>query len=87
MADAIFRYEVPVDGLWHTLQLFGDVLHVAARHPGAVEVWALTGGLPRTRELQVFGTGQPLPEYPLKHIGSAVVAGGALVWHLMERDR
>lgn len=44
MPDAIFRYEVPVDG-------------------------------------------QPLPEYPLKHIGSAVVAGGALLWHLMERNR
>lgn len=42
MGDAIYRYEVPVDGLWHTLQLPGEVLHVASRHPGVVEVWART---------------------------------------------
>lgn len=84
--SAIFRYEVPVDGLWHTLDLSGAVLHVAARHPGAVEVWALTGGMPVSREVQVFGTGQPLPDIPLRHVGTALIPGGALVWHLMERD-
>ena len=82
---AIFRYEVPVDDAWHTLTLSGPVLHVAARTPETVEVWALSTDGPTTeRRMRVFGTGQPLPDQPLDHIGTAFAAEGRLVWHVME---
>lgn len=86
MADAIHRYEVPVDGQWHEVPLTGAILHTAARRPDMVEVWAYHSAGPELRRvLQVFGTGQPLPPYPIRHIGTALAADGQLVWHLMER--
>jgi hypothetical protein len=83
---AIYRYEVPVDDQWHGHDLGGDILHVDARNPYIVEFWALHGGGSTVRRVfRAFGTGQPLPDDHGRHIGTAVTAGGALVWHLMER--
>ncbi|OKK06426.1 hypothetical protein AMK26_10415 [Streptomyces sp. CB03234] len=86
MPNAIYRYEIPVDDQWHELELTGAVLHTAARTPDVVELWALhtTSPTPR-RSFRVFGTGQPLPAEPLRHVGTALTAHGALVWHVMER--
>lgn len=81
----ILRYEIPVDDQWHTLSFPGRVLHVAARQPDTVEVWALSGGGVFERQFRVFGTGHPLPTEPMRHVGTTVAAGGALVWHLFER--
>lgn len=80
----IFRYEVPVDDQWHDIDLCGDILHVDTRGMDVVEFWALhQGGARRPRRLRVFGTGHPLPP-GVTHVGTAVVSGGALVWHLVE---
>jgi len=83
----IHRYEVPVDGAWHDLELGGDVLHVAARRPETVELWALAGLYPpRRRSFRAFGTGHDIPAAgQLAHRGTALAPGG-LVWHLMERN-
>lgn len=84
MADAIYRYEVPVDDRWHPLQLSGSILHVACRNPRAVEVWALhVDGPTVTRSFRVYGTGHPLPP-GIEYIGTAIAPGGQLVWHLIE---
>lgn len=69
----VYRYEVPIDDQWHTLDLTGPVLHVGQReaelHQAArLAVWALhidqqPAGLkvePKPRTFRVFGTGQPL---------------------------
>lgn len=91
MADRrVLRYEIPVDDQWHVLDLpRGPIVHVASRRPDVVEFWAIDAAdgitLP-PRAFRVFGTGQPLPPAAGKHIGTAITAGGALVWHLMERD-
>jgi hypothetical protein len=84
---AIFRYEIPADDQWHTVPVSGGVVHVGTRTPYGAEVWALhVEELPQVdREFRVFGTGQPLPEEPSRYVGTAIVPGGALVWHLMER--
>jgi hypothetical protein len=84
---AIYRYEVPVDGQWHDLDLSGAIHHVACRGGAdVVELWALCSGGPAvTRSLRVYGTGQPLPDHPVTYRGTALAADGALVWHLMER--
>lgn len=86
MANTIYRYEVPVDDQWHELRLSGAVLHVACRRPDTVELWALhTEGPELHRAFRVFGTGQPLPPEPTRHVGTALAAEGRLVWHVMER--
>jgi hypothetical protein len=80
----ILRYEVPVDDEPHELALSGAIVHVDSRNPEIVELWAFdTGWPPRIRTFQVVGTGHTFPATWL-HVGSVIVAGGALVWHLME---
>ncbi len=81
----ILRYEVPVDDEWHAVRLQGDIVHVAARRPDVVEFWAEhhgNKGFEVDRRFRVYGTGQPCVEGV--HVGTAIAAGGALVWHLRE---
>lgn len=86
MPNVIHRYEVPVDDQWHELRLSGAVLHAASRRADVVELWALHGGGPEVpRTFRAFGTGQPLPTEPTRHVGTALAAAGRLVWHVMER--
>ena len=83
---AIYRYEVPVDDQWHTLCLSGPIVHVATRRPDVVEVWATTHGFGAYDvDLLVVGTGHRYPSTDVTHVGTAVVPGGALVWHLLRR--
>jgi len=77
---AVYRHEVPVDDGWHELHT-GQILHVASRHIDTVEVWALSDD-PTFRKFRVFGTGQP--DVTGTYVGTAIVPGGALVWHLFE---
>ncbi len=81
----IFRYEVPVDDEWHPISLFGDVVHVGCRRSDVVEFWAEHDVRrdPITRRFRVFGTGQDVEPDSL-HVGTVIVHGGALVWHLRE---
>jgi hypothetical protein len=84
--DAIYRYEVPVDDEWHEVKLSSEVLHVGCRTPDVIEFWAWRrDGLQIPRSFRVVGTGQPLATEPMKHVGTTLVPGGELVWHLMER--
>ena len=85
----ILRYEVPVDSHWHVLDLpRGPIVHVAARQSDTVEFWLLNQGddIVLTRAFQVFATGQPIPPAAAEHRGTAITAGGLLVWHLMEHE-
>lgn len=92
----IHRYEIPVDGQPHKLVAPFEwsglpdtpagrscIVHVAARLPDAVEVWAQVDTDLSTHTsvtLQVTGTGRPAPEGGA-HIGSALAPLNA-VWHL-----
>lgn len=81
----ILRYEVTVDDEWHTIRLQGDVVHVAARLPDVVEVWAEHHGnrmFEIDRRFRAYGIGHPDVEGV--HVGTAIAADGALVWHLRE---
>jgi hypothetical protein len=85
--EAIYRYEVPIDGDWHTLPLSGAVLHVDCRAPGTVELWALRSGGPElSRAFQVVGTGQPLPAGWKRHVGTCLSPDRQLVWHVVEQQ-
>jgi len=84
--QAIYRYEIPVDGEWHILALSGGVLHVDCRALDTVEIWALHSGGPELqRAFQVVGTGQPLPDEWKRHVGTCLSPDRRLVWHVVER--
>lgn len=86
----VLRYAVPADGAWHDLELAGPIVHVDTRSADVVELWAdaLVDESYRpvratVRRFRVFGTGHPVPP-EAHHVGTALAAGGALVWHLFE---
>lgn len=86
----IYRYEIPVNDQWHRVAMTGDIVHVAARELGVVEVWAFAGDHGTVvMDLRVFGTGQEIPAghdgNPLRHVGTAPVRNSGLVWHLLQR--
>lgn len=85
----VLKWPVSVDDRPHRIGS-GQVVHVACQDPtdpAWVEVWTIeprprNGEVPiPTREVQVFGTGQPLPFFAT-HLGTALAANGRLVWHV-----
>lgn len=82
-AQRILRYEVPVDDRDHWVDLPGPIMHVATRRADVVEIWASTIGTPTIRRFRVFGTGQEIP-LSASYVATAIVPGGAFVWHLVE---
>jgi len=88
MSRRILKWDVPVDDREHEIG-GGPVVHVASQYGkiDEVQVWTheAAAGTPQfvTRGVRIYGTGQVLPEQS-NPIGSAVVADGALVWHVVE---
>jgi hypothetical protein len=82
---AVLKWHVPVDDRAHPVG-HGPVVLVACQWtPDVVTVWTLDGDVPvrASRTVQVYGTGQPVPD-GATHLGSTLTADGALVWHLFE---
>ncbi len=79
----VLRWSLPVDDKLHEFALTGPIVHVASRQPDVVEMWEVTNDLsaPRRVGFQAFGTGQEVP-YGARYVGTALAAGGALVWHV-----
>lgn len=84
MNARVLKWDVPVDDQPHKIGT-GRVVHVACQGgPESVQVWTIELPEPaRSRPVQVFGTGQPIPGQ-WAHIGSTLAADGALVWHVFE---
>lgn len=85
---SIYRYEVPVDARgWVDLELGGPIRSVGCRQLDVVEFWAEHGLLqPITSAFRVFGTGYAIPDDAI-YVGTAPAPGGALIWHLYQRER
>lgn len=84
----VLKWNVPVDGMPHPIGT-GTVVHVECQDPDnavTVQVWTEEPDvLEQTHRLvRAYGTGHPIAD-DLTHVGSAVTASGALVWHLYGR--
>lgn len=84
----VLKFHVPVDDHPHVIGR-GPVVHAQSQFGriDEVQVWTLEEGEDDTAEgrlVQAFGTGQHLPGSVGAHIGTVVVHGGHLVWHLFE---
>lgn len=80
----VLKWTVPVDDTDHPIGAGRVVLVACQDNPAVVHVWTEereTKAPPRTRRARVYGTGQPVEEGE-HHIGSVVVSGADLVWHL-----
>lgn len=64
-----------------------EIIHVAEQH-GDVHLWAIVDDAKTAEERKFFliGTGHPLPDVKLSHLGTALVYHGDLVLHVFERE-
>lgn len=88
--DTIFKYPLPVSGATQVdLPVGAQVLHVDHQgDAGLLFLWAIVNpDATRTepRVFEVYGTGHPMAEAPRRHLRT-VMAPGALVWHVFERE-
>lgn len=87
MTRAIYKYSVRVSDGWQAVAMPGEarILHVACQEDAwAVQVWAevdITSQVNTITHLQVFGTGQSIPDGAV-YVGSTMA--GAFVWHVYE---
>lgn len=84
----IYKYSLAVvDRQSIYMHVDAQILAVADQY-GSLQLWALVDtSLPmRSRTILIVGTGNPadhiFPEH--KHIGSVIMSGGALMWHIFD---
>jgi hypothetical protein len=87
--STIWKYDVPVeDTAYVEMPEDAEILHVGQQFPvniSSVTVWArVDPGAPLShRKLYMRGTGHELGA-DLPHLGTVIVAGGSLVWHVFD---
>ncbi len=85
----VFKYEVPIDDCFSLdLPEEATVLHVEVQHE-IPQLWALINpntSIKTTRRFRLAGTGHEITERAdkLQHIGSLLMRGGGVVWHVFE---
>lgn len=88
----VYKYGIRIeDDIVLTLPRGAEILHVDVQRNPADEpedafVWALVDPSAEQvdRRFRLAGTGHGLPDDDLTHIGSFLMMGGALVFHLFE---
>lgn len=81
----VCKWTVPVDDEVHLIGN-GKVVFVGCQYgPNSVQVWTEEAAVAphATRPVAAFGTGHEIPDSS-RHVGTAVTAGGSLVWHVFE---
>jgi hypothetical protein len=82
----VFKYDLPADYEFSLVLPRGaELLHVAGQHDRP-RLWALVdpeAGF-ETRRFRLAGTGHPIVEEKLKHVGSFMMNGDTFVFHLFE---
>lgn len=79
----VLKWAVPVDDKDHPIGTGPVVLVACQGNPAVVHVWTeeRDGKTTPTRRARVYATGEPLNDSE-QHIGSVVVSGAELVWHV-----
>jgi hypothetical protein len=83
----IFKYPLYIaDYVSIEMPRGAEILHVAVQGNQPC-IWALVDAEAdlEVREFNCYGTGHPVSSVPAKHIGSLILHGGALVFHVFEK--
>jgi hypothetical protein len=84
----VWKYELPItDGVDLLMPDGAEVLLVGNQYPvniSTITLWVRCDpeAPKRTRHFTIVGTGNPATSAP--HVGSVIMAGGSLVWHVFD---
>ncbi len=82
----VHKYALPVaDQFILDIPKGAELLHVDVQH-GEPHLWAKVDTSKRLepRSFLLAGTGHPLPEIPSRFVGTVLLHGGVVVFHLFE---
>lgn len=84
----VYRFPIPLEGgIMLALPVGARILHFAqqTRAPHQLCVWAVLDPErePIARHFAISGTGTPVPDFPMDHVGTCQTREG-YVWHLWE---
>jgi hypothetical protein len=84
----IHKYPLEVKGQQTVEMPYGaQILHVGVQR-NQICIWAILESVKPmmvTRSFVIHGTGHPVDDTGLEHIGTVLMDDGALVWHIFER--
>lgn len=84
----IYKYKIETtDSQTISMPKASQVLTVQVQH-GKPHIWAYidnTDNSEEPRTIEVFGTGNPIPEGARRYIGSYQLFGGDLIFHVFEK--
>ena len=87
MADyAIWKFPIELRGLQYVEMPVGAKILYVAQQYDQVCLWAKinTNALKERRTIHVAGTGHSIPDCGMNYIGSVMMDGGAMVFHVFE---
>jgi hypothetical protein len=84
----IWKYPLQITDLQNVLMPEGAQLLSAQMQGDTLCLWALVNpkASKRVRTIEIIGTGNPCEDVPRKYISTTQMAGGALIWHVFERE-
>lgn len=88
MSKTVWKFKLDVDDEIEIVMPKGSkVLHVDTQF-GVPMLWALCDPKAdqEVRSFRIAGTGHPLPEDDLVHLGTFLIYSGRLVFHLFEKS-
>lgn len=86
MNSTVWKYTIPMqDESDIALPVGAQIIDVREQNDQInMWVWLDPEAPTETRHFGVFGTGHPIPAVPLKHLGTAHLFKGQLVFHVFE---
>lgn len=93
MTQTIYKYTMDLrqGGIKDFLMPKGaQILAAGAQEEYVISIWVLCD--PdindfEARHIAVYGTGHAIPPISKKHIGTVLMRGGSLVWHVFEHEK
>ncbi len=84
----IWKYHLEITDTQNVMMPEGAEILSAQMQGDSLCLWALVNpdAPKQRREIEVLGTGNPAPDAKRRYISTTQMHGGALVWHIFERE-
>jgi len=89
MKKTIWKFPLALADLQNVMMPEGSEILTAQVQPGSgLCIWAIVNSESplQRREIEVIGTGNPMPDAKRRYIATVQMVGGSLVWHIFERE-
>lgn len=86
--NTIWKFPLAITDIQNVMLPEGAVILSAQSQRDNLCLWALVSpdAPKQRREIEILGTGNPVPDVKRRYISTTQMLGGDLVWHVFERE-